>query len=240
MGELPQRIEDKTAPIETPAERGSCSVTELSEIMERSLDVYFVGNRDYIQGSLIISDLARKAARLGLLPEDAVFQEALFRELISGPCGFEIAGESKEKPCGTVRFSKGGDNFEFEVFKQSGEACDRFDDVPRSFVNEVVAGNSIEGDIRASDGFDGVVRALVEATKTLHSKRFEKGRHSLLLGFQDLGLDINLALGIEGRMSVNWTSKKKIGDWVITDSKAELKFGAAAYGCHVIFGWEDK
>lgn len=211
------------------------------EIMTYSLDVFFVGNRNYIQGSLIISDLTRKAVKLELLPEDAAFQRAMFRELITGTCSFGIAGEVNERPpCGTIRFSKSGDIFEFEVFKQSGEVCVRSEDVPKSYINEVVTENSTKGNIQAPDGFDGVIRALVESTKTLHSKLFKKGRHSLLLGFEDLRLDINLGLSIEGRMSVNWITKKKIGDWAITESRAAFNLGEVAYDCRVIFGWEDK
>jgi len=161
--------------------------------MAQPIDVFFRGDRPYIQGSLVLSQAARIAFDgFG----DGFLVSAKFSQIIT--CGVEVApsGEGSGEAFGEAQFrTVDGERHKLEFF-----ACKAVEPPRRPDRGSTLTSFSDDGNLNASAAFsiapelDDLLAAVVETTKKAHERLPASVYDVWFTGFRGAHLPLNADL----------------------------------------------
>lgn len=189
------------------------------------LDVFYRGERNYIQGSLIISLCAEKLTEMLPAEKHPVFlREAKFSALINQAVDYSFSAKPEHGGAGTLRFSTGDQDFIATIFAADQPSPPRRPDEVSRIV-DLAEGARLCGEAGYRDlaSFDDAISAVVELNKELHARLSDDLEDIWFAGLRNAELPVaGSPFGASGRITLDLMVERPWQDRILTLSQVAV------------------
>ena len=201
--------------------RGSVQVTQV----RRALDVFFRGERNYIQGSLILHLAAQELVTQSGCDSDALrLQEAKFVTLMDHAIDISVAETPDPQATGSLKFSLGDRTLFVSIHPAERPRPPRRPDRP-ALISAFQETGRLSGEGRYEElaNFDDAIAALVELNKALHARLDSRVTDIWFAGIRNADLAVTRSpFGPCGRIAVECSMERPWQERTLTLSRVKV------------------
>lgn len=191
----------------------------------RALDVFFRGERNYIQGSLILYLAAQELASQTSAGSEALrLREAKFTTLMNHAIDISLATVPDPQAAGLLKFTRGGETTFVAIHPADRPQPPRQADRP-ALVTEMRETARLCGSGRYEQlgNFDEAIAALVELNKALHAGLDRQVRDIWFAGLKKTNLAVTRSpFGASGHLSVELLMERPWQERHLTLSRVQV------------------